>query len=780
VSTIASFPITTADTQQGGLITKSRAIPPGYGSLKRDLKSFITLGKTSRKARLQNTQLWAGFLFLTPGGKVLACFLPHFVEDAGGKKIIVGTRSNNPSKPVPMILPYEILDHIMVICPKSLAPTDTVWGAKAIDPNDTTIAALLPTTREWTDCYIGRLPAVITIPYGTDEVIAGKATDQSVLDFLEDVHEDKQAALWADCLLHHHDKPLIDAIINSAAFTPYLPAMPQKHCWAPAARHLPLPPNDDDEEVSKAWSLVESDCALIVAATHGLANAISITSTNGRNPPVEIGISTPPGTHTTPGIGRTVPPATASPELKAQQRARLLIIGCDFDPHSKRIEPVPDSTLQGTILAFSSKADQATCFSSALSSIIDSMGRSRNYFNRKATLPRLEKLTLAYMATGKWHDAKLTRIDDKNMMGFALPMLLPDTPASIKAKGNLSHIFDAEDALEEVSEKRTKLSTAFTPVTSMNAIDDVLVALANLKGFFAVWFAYDLDDSTLSAPALVRYADEMADKMTSKEAKEWLSDKRGTPSEAQLAYYVLSTMQMCLTLHVLESISVIDQTYALQGDWGRVSTTQLRLASKTFTKAIENIDEVFATTLSIPSCPLWENSTEKADKDKVDHLLLKSKLGLTHAPPHPAPGQHHTAGTRPSTPNHRSTSRTPHDVTPSPSEPRPKRQKLANLGQDNTDGYLVWSGEGFNMPLPPDLNTQEFSLCKAFWRKGTKCRFGHACKRTHGSFSDLTDSQQRTLYEFVTTTDKLAFNPDLVPESTLKKVKSATGKTASA
>jgi hypothetical protein len=114
----------------------------------------------------------------------------------------------------------------------------------------------------------------------------------------------------------------------------------------------------------------------------------------------------------------------------------------------------------------------------------------------------------------------------------------------------------------------------------------------------------------------------------------------------------------------------------------------------------------------------------------------------------------------------------PHDVTPSPSEPCPKRQKLANLGQDNTNGYLVWSGEGFNMPLPPDLNTQEFSLCKAFWRKGTKCRFGHAFKRTHRSLSDLTDSQQRT--------DKLAFNPDLVPESTLKKVKSATGQTASA
>ena len=59
------------------------------------------------------------------------------------------------------------------------------------------------------------------------------------------------------------------------------------------------------------------------------------------------------------------------------------------------------------------------------------------------------------MAIGKWHGSKLTCINNKNMMGFALPTLLPDTPTSIKAKGNLLHIFDAEDALEEVSEKHT-------------------------------------------------------------------------------------------------------------------------------------------------------------------------------------------------------------------------------------------------------------------------------------------------------------------------------------
>ena len=109
------------------------------------------------------------------------------------------------------------------------------------------------------------------------------------------------------------------------------------------------------------------------------------------------------------------------------------------------------------------------------------------------------------------------------------------------------------------------------------------------------------------------------------------------------------------------------------------------------------------------------------------------------------------------------------DTTPPSSDTRTKRQKLANLGTDDLDGYLVWTGEGNNMPLPTDLNSKDFSLCKVFWRKGSKCRFGHNCWHTHASFPDLSEQHQRMLYDFVTSNGNLAFNPNLIGDHLLSK-----------
>ena len=44
----------------------------------------------------------------------------------------------------------------------------------------------------------------------------------------------------------------------------------------------------------------------------------------------------------------------------------------------------------------------------------------------------------------------------------------------------------------------------------MRLLEDVLVALANLKGFFAIWFQYNLNDSSTSSPSLVKYTNKMS------------------------------------------------------------------------------------------------------------------------------------------------------------------------------------------------------------------------------------------------------------------------------
>ncbi len=115
VSTIASFNVTAVESHMGGHITTSRTIPIGWGPLKKDLKAFHSLGKHSRKSRLTNTQIWAGLMIITPGGKLINCFLPRFLESSSGEKIVLATKSNNPNKPVPMVLPDTVLDHVLLL-----------------------------------------------------------------------------------------------------------------------------------------------------------------------------------------------------------------------------------------------------------------------------------------------------------------------------------------------------------------------------------------------------------------------------------------------------------------------------------------------------------------------------------------------------------------------------------------------------------------------------------------------------------------------------------------
>ncbi|KAL3788455.1 hypothetical protein HJC23_011407 [Cyclotella cryptica] len=160
-----------------------------------------------------------------------------------------------------MILPVEILDHVLIISQKASAPSDTVWGPNPVDLDNPDISSILPSDRNWSNCYVGRIPAVLPIPYGTEEAITGKLSDQSVLDFLEDVLEDKEASIWADCLHQAPDQDLAKTIRSTPAFTPFLPPMPQKHIWANHPRYAPIALDVDDKELEKAWSLV-GDCNL--------------------------------------------------------------------------------------------------------------------------------------------------------------------------------------------------------------------------------------------------------------------------------------------------------------------------------------------------------------------------------------------------------------------------------------------------------------------------------------------------------------------------------------
>lgn len=93
-------------------------------------------------------------MYITPGGKLVHCFLPHFLEGTSGKKVVLAIKSNNPNTP-PVILLDSILDHVLILAKKSLALTNTVWDPIPLDLTNTNLMTLLPTKGDWADCYIG-------------------------------------------------------------------------------------------------------------------------------------------------------------------------------------------------------------------------------------------------------------------------------------------------------------------------------------------------------------------------------------------------------------------------------------------------------------------------------------------------------------------------------------------------------------------------------------------------------------------------------------------------
>ena len=84
------------------------------------------------------------------------------------------------------------------------------------------------------------------------------------------------------------------------------------------------------------------------------------------------------------------------------------------------------------------------------------------------------------MTTYKCHDVSLTKLKQKIMVGFAFPMLLPGTAATIKAKG-LLYISSCGESLPRNQRAMEKIGITFTLVTSISSIEVILIAMANLK-----------------------------------------------------------------------------------------------------------------------------------------------------------------------------------------------------------------------------------------------------------------------------------------------------------
>jgi hypothetical protein len=193
-----------------------------------------------------------------------------------------------------------------------------------------------------------------------------------------------------------------------------------------------------------------------------------------------------------------------------------------------------------------------------------------------------------------------------------------------------------------------------------------------------------------------------------------------------------------------------------------IDFSDLTRGAKAFTKALDNIEEVFGATQSVPGCVIWHDAPAVSRYANVDDRKPAARA------PNSAPPRSNTWTRPPVVFDVDST-----DVA----HPASKRQKLRR-DDPNADrtGFVIYEKLG-NMPFPPALALTKdggLNICKAFYRTSHSCRH-EPCPYAHIHPKDLPSAAWVEFHEWATNgkvpglkLDKSTITADLVRSMTTK------------
>ena len=164
------------------------------------------------------------------------------------------------------------------------------------------------------------------------------------------------------------------------------------------------------------------------------------------------------------------------------------------------------------------------------------------------------------------------------------------------------------------------------------------------------------------------------------------------------------------------------------------------------------------------------SSIEKRNHDRTKKLLLKQELGFTDNTPAKLNTSPNAVTPGTTTPRRNNSTKQASGGTQGGGGATAQKQKLHNhppsLGEEGTDGYIIVPA-GKHLIIPPELNGARpgtaFSLCKAFYQKGKRCRHGQSCNRSHKHPKDLPSKEGSILWSTMANNNQgLCWNEELV------------------
>lgn len=758
----------TEATNKVSLISMS-SHPNGPTAKLSDLKRWNGIQPDTRGNPNSLQGPFTGLLTVSENAKVNHLFLPRHCADGEEKPYLIGTASNNARNPVPRLLPTAALRNFFGIFPKSMAPTGCIGGDIPLDLTDVRVLALITEDMKQDfpadeELFVYRVPVSLPIPGGHEAVYKGGAEDQAITDQLHNWYGDA-GPNWLSAVLHwteeQHNALLTEEL---AKYLPKGRGNNEALYTSPFISHQ-LGGIDEDEDLMHATEQLLAECESKAAAMTEVA-VPQIGRTVPLNAPQDGDLDT---------IMGDIPKIDKVQRMQNELRGKLLLLGANRKKGA--IIPTALGKLSALLLKSTTKTE---CTSTVRSGMLTAKGEFQNsvhFLCRKADPPKPQAVVDAFMGTLTLDTTKRESLTDKNAQGLSFLHFLPDTKASSEAKGKDSHKYVAEDALDEATEKRTKLNTDYIPVESVTSLNDVEVCIANAFLFFATLYAVD-PEATYSTEKWPIFCDWMMDTaklLSGSDSKEWMKEYRGSTKEVKLAYYVLSSLT---TLHTRVAIfvsDVVNQAKALSDEFEDIPPNLIMKAQKFFDNMIEQIEGVFEGSFPVPDSILWENSGDKQKEERAKLMILRSQLDIkrqaatpsAHTPP---PASTVTPGSNRARGRNRTAG--------APVEQATTRPKLHNdpatLGADGLDGYIIVP-HGKHFSVPSELNGPrpgtEFALCKAHYMKGKKCKHGQSCNRSHAAPKDLPADKRKLLWTTMAgNTDGLSWNEELVNVEEMRKL----------
>ena len=697
------------------------------------LHKFVSLSSLKRDRVVDKPHI-PGVMWLRAKDKMAMLYNTRNVVQ-GDDQMLLGTQSNDSTSIRPRLVSKAIFGNVLVLANKEDVPSNVTMGG-IIDKTNELLKGFVCDNEgaplDSNDKVVVRLP--VSMPLWKGAQIPSGLIDQGTYDSIEEI-DPTFAPFWLDSM-KAYDADLQTLLINDESLKEFLPSRPPVGHEYSSSAYIPFTDIDDDDvdmndevltlsresnEIAKQSLFQQQDDMSLNVNGSGSATPTQLVRRKSSLGPGAMDIDS-----------QQVDTPRAMTEAD-QFNARIGAYGAIYDPETKTVVLSEHSIFVPSMRDATSKTVAQQAAVSSLLSIEDSIAETSHYLARACDMPKIEKITSAYISQALFSDEPIKSLNMTTSRGVVVPAFMPDSATTSAAKSEQEHLNIAEEAMGEHDTKRTKLQTSFTTVSELIGINSLLGLMGNILVYLLLYFKFDLEGAASPLPSISDYILSLADLITSKRARRFL--KAYPNQRSQLLHYVLNQVIAITSGFARASQDVMVTTAIAQGDTSRIPTRHYATTHRVYESTCDALERIFLSSAPVPTSAIWESSSAKKKIEEKEERALLAKLETQQ-------------------------DKKRRNSAPLADQRDSKRGRTGGGGGGGggkVDDSGLIASTGSNLSLPSECFNKDYKICKANIRDKSKCPNPN-CKNDH--VSDLAKLERKkavALVKHVDNSDSMSF-----------------------